>query len=132
MTGGTSEFNAVFGGNRSDGQYARLEEHGFYWTASENDSGDAPFYNFGKNGQALNRQPPGKKQITPALRTIRRLGEVSVEHIPSSVEPVQVENEPSTLSSLILVGKFDPPRTFLLFMDLSFCAGRSLHSEARP
>jgi hypothetical protein len=72
------------------------------------------------------------EQITPALRTIRRLGEVSVEHIPSSVEPVQVENEPSTLSSLILVGKFDPPRTFLLFMDLSFCAGRSLHSEARP
>ena len=37
MSGGTSGFNAVLGGNRSDGQYARLEAHGFYWTASDND-----------------------------------------------------------------------------------------------
>ena len=33
LSGGTSGFNAVLGGNRSiDGQYDRLEAHGFYWT----------------------------------------------------------------------------------------------------
>ncbi len=29
-------------------QYARLEAHGFYWTASESDPGRAWFYNFGQ------------------------------------------------------------------------------------
>ena len=39
LAGGSSGFNAVLGGGRSDdGQYARLEAHGFYWTASENDA----------------------------------------------------------------------------------------------
>ena len=28
--------------------YARLEAHGFYWTASETEPGSACFYNFGK------------------------------------------------------------------------------------
>ena len=51
LSGGTSGFNAVLGGNRSDGQYARLEAHGFYWTASDNDPGSAPYYNFGKGGE---------------------------------------------------------------------------------
>src|SRR6185369_16950304 len=50
MSGGTSGFNAVLGGNRSDGKYARLEAHGFYWTASDNDPASAPYYNFGQNG----------------------------------------------------------------------------------
>jgi len=71
LTGGTSGFNAVLGGNRLGGQYARLEEHGFYWTASDNDSGDVPFYNFGKNGQALNRQPRGDKQMAISVRCVR-------------------------------------------------------------
>src|SRR5881397_3594987 len=45
LSGGTSGFNAVLGGNRSvDGKYERLEAHGFYWTASENDPITAPFY----------------------------------------------------------------------------------------
>src|SRR5215213_9275242 len=36
VVGGSSGFNALFGGGRApDGQYARLEAHGFYWTASE-------------------------------------------------------------------------------------------------
>ena len=61
LIGGTSGFNAVLGGNRSDGRYARLEAHGFYWTASDNDPGSAPYYNFGKGGQALHRQPHGEK-----------------------------------------------------------------------
>jgi len=72
LTGGTSGFNALFGGNRSDGQYARLGEHGFYWTASDNNSDDVPFYNFGKNGQALNRQPQGNKQMAISVRCIRQ------------------------------------------------------------
>ena len=71
LSGGTSGFNAVLGGNRSDGQYARLEEHGFYWTASDNDSGSAPYYNFGQNGQALHRQPQGEKRMAISVRCIR-------------------------------------------------------------
>jgi len=36
---GSSGFNALLGGGRSeDGQYARLEAHGFYWTSSESDA----------------------------------------------------------------------------------------------
>jgi uncharacterized protein (TIGR02145 family) len=71
LTGGESGFNAVLGGNRSDGQYARLEEHGFYWTASDNDPRTAPFYNFGENGHALHRQPEGDKQMAISVRCVR-------------------------------------------------------------
>jgi uncharacterized protein (TIGR02145 family) len=71
VTGGTSGFNAVLGGNRSDGKYARLEAHGFYWTASDNGSGSAPFYNFGKNSGALYRQPEGETQMAISVRCIR-------------------------------------------------------------
>ena len=39
LIGGSSGFNALLGGGRSDdGQYTRLEAHGFYWTASESDA----------------------------------------------------------------------------------------------
>ena len=71
LSGGTSGFNAVLGGNRSDGKYARLEAHGFYWTASDNDPRTAPFYNFGQNGQALHRQPDGDKQMAISVRCVR-------------------------------------------------------------
>ena len=71
VSGGTSGFNAVLGGNRSDGHYARLEAHGFYWTASDNDPGSAPYYNFGKNGQAVHRQPQGEKQMAISVRCVR-------------------------------------------------------------
>ena len=71
VSGGTAGFNAVLGGNRSDGKYARLEAHGFYWTASDNDPDSAPFYNFGQNGQALHRQPDGEKQMAISVRCIR-------------------------------------------------------------
>jgi len=43
-------------GRSDDGQYARLEAHGFYWTASESDPASGWFYNFGRGGQALHRQ----------------------------------------------------------------------------
>ena len=69
---GSSGFNAVLGGNRDlDGTYARLEAHGFYWTASESDAATAWFYNFGRGGQALNRHPDGEKQRAMSVRCIR-------------------------------------------------------------
>jgi uncharacterized protein (TIGR02145 family) len=72
LSGGTSGFNAVLGGNRSiDGQYDRLEAHGFYWTVSRNDPITAPFYNFGKGSQALYRQPQGQKQMAVSVRCVR-------------------------------------------------------------
>jgi uncharacterized protein (TIGR02145 family) len=72
LSGGTSGFNAVLGGNRSvDGTYDRLEAHGFYWTASDNDSMTAPFYNFGKGSQALYRQPQGQKLMAVSVRCVR-------------------------------------------------------------
>jgi uncharacterized protein (TIGR02145 family) len=47
LTGGSSGFNARLGGGRSqEGQYDRLEAHGFYWTATETDPTNAVFYNF--------------------------------------------------------------------------------------
>jgi uncharacterized protein (TIGR02145 family) len=71
MSGGTSGFNAVLGGNRTDEQYARIEAHGFYWTASDNDQGSAPYYNFGQGGQALHRQSQGEKQMAISVRCVR-------------------------------------------------------------
>jgi uncharacterized protein (TIGR02145 family) len=71
MSGGASGFNAVLGGNRSNGQYGRLEAHGLYWTASGNARGSAPFYNFGQGGQALHRQPEGQKPMALSVRCIR-------------------------------------------------------------
>jgi uncharacterized protein (TIGR02145 family) len=63
LAGGSSGFNALLGGGRSDdGQYARLEAHGFYWTASEIDPTIGWSYNFGKGGQALHRQSGLEKQ----------------------------------------------------------------------
>src|SRR6266545_4843090 len=62
LIGGSSGFNALLGGGRSDdGQYARLAAHGFYWTASESDPASGWFYNFGRGGQALHRQREGEK-----------------------------------------------------------------------
>jgi uncharacterized protein (TIGR02145 family) len=72
MTGGRSGFNALLGGYRSaDGKYARLEAHGFYWTASATGAGNAWFYNFGKNVQSLNRHGDGEKQMALSVRCIR-------------------------------------------------------------
>src|SRR5579864_9369032 len=72
LAGGDSGFNALLGGGRSaDGQYARLEAHGFYWTASESDSGTGWFYNFGRGGQALHRQSGGEKQRAFSVRCVR-------------------------------------------------------------
>jgi uncharacterized protein (TIGR02145 family) len=72
VSAGTSGFNAVLGGNRSpDGQYARLEAHGLYWTASGNDARSAALYNFGAGGKALHRGTQGDKQMAISVRCIR-------------------------------------------------------------
>jgi uncharacterized protein (TIGR02145 family) len=72
LSRGTSGFNAVLGGNRSvDGKYERLEAHGIYWTASENDPITAPLYNFGKGSQSLYRGPQGQKQMAVSVRCVR-------------------------------------------------------------
>lgn len=70
---GSSGFNALLGGGRSvDGHYARLEAHGFYWTASESDPASGVFYNFGRGGQALHRQSDGeKKQAAFSVRCVK-------------------------------------------------------------
>jgi uncharacterized protein (TIGR02145 family) len=69
---GASGFNAKLGGGRSDdGQFARLEAHGFYWTASARDSVLAWFYNFAGGRQALYRQNDGEQQSAFSVRCIR-------------------------------------------------------------
>jgi uncharacterized protein (TIGR02145 family) len=73
LIGGSSGFNALLGGNRDsvNGQYARLEAHGIYWTTSETDPASAVFYNFGKGSQALYRGRAGNKQMAVSARCVR-------------------------------------------------------------
>ena len=70
--GGAAGFNAVLGGGRSgDGEYARLNAHGFYWTASEHNPAAARFYNFARGSLALYRQPDGEKVSAFSVRCVR-------------------------------------------------------------
>ena len=72
LIGGSSGFNALLGGGRSDdGQYARLEAHGFYWTATESDPASALYYNFAKGSLSLNRQSDGEKARAFSVRCVR-------------------------------------------------------------
>ncbi len=72
LIGGGSGFNAMLGGGREeDGKYARLEAHGFYWTASESEPVSAPFYNFGEGGLAFHRQTSGEKHSAFSVRCVR-------------------------------------------------------------
>ncbi|BDC48181.1 hypothetical protein F183_A04970 [Bryobacterales bacterium F-183] len=75
MTGGSSGFAAVLGGGRdvgADPKYARLDAHGFFWTATATEPKVAWFYNFGRNGQAVNRHEDGEKLRAFSVRCIRR------------------------------------------------------------
>jgi uncharacterized protein (TIGR02145 family) len=73
MIGGRSGFDAVLGGGRelADGEYDDLDGHGFYWTRSELDAVNAPFYNFGRGSLTLYRQPEGEKARAFAVRCVR-------------------------------------------------------------
>jgi len=69
---GESKFNAVLGGGRDlEGQYSRLEAHGFYWSATENDSATAWFYNFAKGSQSLFQQDGGEKRRAFSVRCVK-------------------------------------------------------------
>ena len=70
---GSAQFNALLGGGRDpDGKYKRLDAHGFYWTATENDSTNAWYYNFGKGSQSLYRQNEGEKSMAISVRCIKK------------------------------------------------------------
>ena len=71
---GTSGFNASLGGGRApDSQYARLDAHGFYWTATENEDSTAFFYNFAKGSQALFQQYDGEKTWAITVRCVKSI-----------------------------------------------------------
>ena len=71
VMGGTSGFAALLGGNlEPNGHYRRLGAHGFYWTATESDSAEAWFYNFGKGSELLNRHT-GTKEQAVSVRCVK-------------------------------------------------------------
>jgi uncharacterized protein (TIGR02145 family) len=71
IAGGASGFNVIFGGGRApDGQYGRLEGHGFFWTATESSPTNAWFYNFGA-ARFVNRHEDGEK---PGAFSVRCIG----------------------------------------------------------
>jgi uncharacterized protein (TIGR02145 family) len=73
VAGGKAAFDIQLGGNREPdtAQYARLDAHGFYWTASESDAVNAWFYNFGRGGLSLNRHREGSKRMAISVRCVR-------------------------------------------------------------
>ena len=73
IAGGRSGFNAVLGGGRADksGEYARLDAHGFYWSASENGPTRAWFYNFGKGAESFGRHEDGEKRRAFSVRCVK-------------------------------------------------------------
>jgi len=74
LYGGSAEFNALLGGGRApDSQYARLDAHGFYWTATQSDTSTAWFYNFGKGSQALYQQDAGEKTRAFSVRCMKKM-----------------------------------------------------------
>jgi len=85
LAGGSSGFNAVLGGGRDERQFARLGAHGFYWTASENDSANAVFYNFAHGGLALHRQDQGEKWRAFSVRCIRTAHHVATLRLSNAV-----------------------------------------------
>jgi len=72
LIGGSSGFDALLGGGRAeDGEYARLEAHGVYWTASDSSPAGAWYYNFAHGGLALYRQSDGEKPRAFSVRCVR-------------------------------------------------------------
>ena len=73
IAGGSSGFTAVRGGGRTDksGEDQRLDAHGFYWSATESGPDTAWLYNFGANGQSLNRHENSQKSWAVSVRCVR-------------------------------------------------------------
>lgn len=71
IEGGSSRFEALRGGNReADGTYSRLDAHGLYWTASENNRSTVWLYNFGRGGGMVSRHGGGDKRVAMSVRCI--------------------------------------------------------------
>lgn len=71
---GNSQFNALLGGGRDpDGNYARKEAHGFYWTATSFNDSTAWFSNFAKGSQSLYIQNDGEKPMAFSIRCVRSI-----------------------------------------------------------
>jgi len=72
LMGGNSGFGALLGGGRDlNGQFGRLEAHGFYWTATEDGPASAVFYNFAKGKLSLFRQSEGEKSRAFSVRCVK-------------------------------------------------------------
>ena len=73
IRGGSSGFDAVYGGGRTDKshEYQRIGDHGFYWSATESGPDHAWLYNFGKGGQSLNRHEDGEKLWAVSARCVK-------------------------------------------------------------
>ena len=70
---GPAGFNALLGGGREPdaNRYARLEAHGFYWTATEFDTTSARFLNFAKGAGKLFIQESGEKRRAFSVRCVK-------------------------------------------------------------
>ena len=76
LADGNAAFNALLGGSREpNGNFARLDDHGFYWTVTEDDSGQVWFYNFAKRVLFLNRHEGGEKAMACSVRCIKEVVE---------------------------------------------------------
>jgi uncharacterized protein (TIGR02145 family) len=65
-------FGATLGGNRNtDGTYARIEGHGFYWTLTAYDDKNAGFLNFANGRKVLFLQPDMEKSDAISVRCIK-------------------------------------------------------------
>jgi uncharacterized protein (TIGR02145 family) len=71
--GGSSGFNAMYGGGRTgkSGESERIEAHGIYWSATESSPGRAWLYNFGKGGQSFGRHENGDKLWAFSVRCVK-------------------------------------------------------------
>jgi uncharacterized protein (TIGR02145 family) len=72
ITGGNSGFNAVYGGGRTgtSGEYQRLDAHGLYWSSTASSPDHAWVYNFGRNGQSVNRHKDFEKLWAVSVRCV--------------------------------------------------------------
>jgi len=72
LQGSSVGFNALLGGGRrSSLEFARMQAHGFYWTATSIDSTTACFENFAKGSQSLYHQPDGEKTAAFSVRCVK-------------------------------------------------------------
>jgi len=73
IRGGSSGFDAVYGGGRTDKshEYQRIGDHGFYWSATESGPDRAWLYNFGKGAQSLNRHEDSEKLRAVSVRCVK-------------------------------------------------------------